>query len=1277
MAGHNKIPIAKIQINIVMKSPFRFNALLLLLIACAAILASSCSQQSNRNEVDSRDMVESRFHRLDTMLLSTPNTIEINQDSLTRIPVREKKIKAGEPGIIEYAGVQTIEADSLITIHLQHDPLQLTPGSDSLPVPETFRMWKTEENASQDNDSVRRIRTVTVSQPIQVRAEAPRFKDNARCDLRYMDKEHGMASSFIWSILEDRRGIIWMGTARGGLSRFDGSHFTSYTPVEGLNDDIVLSLTEDLKGNIWFGTYKGGIGKYNGKVFTFYGQWEGFSPNPVNGILADSKGNIWAGTWRDGVYMIDAGTSDDSPYETVTRLTTDNGLVSNFIISMMEDRKGNIWIGTRDGLCRYDGESFLHLTKKEGLSHNTVISMLEDRNGDIWIGTKEGLNILTVKAENGVEKLSLRQFSGKDLLSRNQIDIMLEDSKGNMWIGTFGGGVVAYDGEYLRIYDEKIGLSNNYVRDMMFDEHENLWIATSGGGVNKLNPNSFFHISDKEVHSTLEDSKGNIWLGTRHDGILKFDGKSFLKYSVEQGLSDERVYPIMEDREGNIWAGTFDEGVNIFDGQYIRQITEDEGLGDNFVLSLLEDKEGDILIGTNGGGISKYDGTYLTNITEKDGIYSNFDGTIIPEQSGNYWYCGHGIIWSDGRIIRRYTMLEKTVSLEIWSGMEDRNHNLWLSTMAEGVLVFSPNKNMNDGSGTFEFFNEEIGLLSNTVWSVAEDTRGNIWICTEVGLNILTAIPVNGNEARDGPGLLPQFKEYKVHSLLREDGLKGIGFWPNSCYLDGQNRMWLGGTKALSMIDLNSFQLPDRPPRLSLSSIEIDRQTIDYRKLQEPTAPDMEGLSRIQFTEVADFYNYPLDLELPFGMNHITFHFSAIDWAAPHKISYQYRLEGFDRKWSPITEENKAVYRKIAPGSYTFEVRAIGAADIWSETVKYSFVIHPPLYQTTFAYFNYGLLALVMIFGLIRWRTRRIMRERDELELLVRDRTKEIEQKKEEIEQQNDHILETNEELVVLNEAISSKNNEIIDSINYAQRIQAAMLPPETYINELLNENFILYKPRDIVSGDFYWIKQVNQYIVLVAADCTGHGVPGAFMSMLGMSYLNEIVQRREITQANHVLNELRKQIKNSLRQHGLRDESKDGIDMALCVMDLKGMKMQYAGANNPLYLFKDVNGTPELKEIKADRMPLGYYQGKDISFVNHDIQLDIGDSFYLFSDGYIDQKGGKDDKKFMSKNFKSLLLEIHDQTMPDQKEILDKTFTDWMGENAQMDDILVIGVRV
>jgi len=281
------------------------------------------------------------------------------------------------------------------------------------------------------------------------------------------------------------------------------------------------------------------------------------------------------------------------------------------------------------------------------------------------------------------------------------------------------------------------------------------------------------------------------------------------------------------------------------------------------------------------------------------------------------------------------------------------------------------------------------------------------------------------------------------------------------------------------------------------------------------------------------------------------------------------------------------------------------------------------------------------------------------------------------ITEQNAQILEANEELKVLNEAISLQNNEIVDSISYAQRIQSAMLPPESYLNELLEEVFILYKPRDIVSGDFYWIRQVGHYIVVAAADCTGHGVPGAFMSLLGISYLNEIVQRREITEANQVLNELRSQIKHSLRQHGQPDESKDGIDMALCVINKKDRTLQYAGAFNPLYLIREEQGEPELKEIKADRMPLGYYHGKDRPFTNHELKLEIGDTFYIFSDGYMDQKGGPDNKKFMSRRFKSLLLEIHEQPLFDQKSILEKRLAEWMGNQSQIDDILVVGVRV
>jgi serine phosphatase RsbU (regulator of sigma subunit) len=326
---------------------------------------------------------------------------------------------------------------------------------------------------------------------------------------------------------------------------------------------------------------------------------------------------------------------------------------------------------------------------------------------------------------------------------------------------------------------------------------------------------------------------------------------------------------------------------------------------------------------------------------------------------------------------------------------------------------------------------------------------------------------------------------------------------------------------------------------------------------------------------------------------------------------------------------------------------------------------------------NYGIISvgivLLIVASLLIQRFRYIKRTN----IKIRSQRDEIEARRDEIEAQRDEVEVQRDQLKEKSNLLATHRREILDSIAYAERIQSALMPPEQYFHEILNEVFILFKPRDLVSGDFYWTKQVNGFVILAAADCTGHGIPGAFMSMLGMSYLNEIVHKREITTANQILDELRKQIINSLRQYGRPDESRDGIDMALCVIDEKRRTLQYSGANIPLNLIRNINGTPELIEIKADRMPLGYNQGKHKTFTNNDIQLEFGDVFYLFSDGFVDQKGGGDNKKYLSKNFKNLLMEIHEEPMHDQRNILDKTITDWMGDNSQIDDILVVGVRV
>jgi len=256
---------------------------------------------------------------------------------------------------------------------------------------------------------------------------------------------------------------------------------------------------------------------------------------------------------------------------------------------------------------------------------------------------------------------------------------------------------------------------------------------------------------------------------------------------------------------------------------------------------------------------------------------------------------------------------------------------------------------------------------------------------------------------------------------------------------------------------------------------------------------------------------------------------------------------------------------------------------------------------------------------------------------------------------------------------IDEKNKDITASINYARRIQRAILPVPTEINGLEKNIFILYLPKDVISGDFYWFSEVKGKLIVTAADCTGHGVPGALMSMLGISFLEEIVNNREITESGKILNELRREVQRALRQKGDRDETKDGMDISLCVVDREKNMIQYSGANNSLYLIR----SGELIEFHADRMPIGIYDLVEKDFKNNDISIVPGDLLYMFSDGYVDQFGGPNHKKFKSTNLKTLLIEIHKLPLPEQKEILENQFNSWKENAEQIDDVLILGMKL
>lgn len=318
-----------------------------------------------------------------------------------------------------------------------------------------------------------------------------------------------------------------------------------------------------------------------------------------------------------------------------------------------------------------------------------------------------------------------------------------------------------------------------------------------------------------------------------------------------------------------------------------------------------------------------------------------------------------------------------------------------------------------------------------------------------------------------------------------------------------------------------------------------------------------------------------------------------------------------------------------------------------------------------------------------------------ELEGKVLKRTEEIARQKEEIKYQKEEIEVQLKKTIQQKETIEGQQSQILDSIHYARRIQNAILPPESGLANKLNDFFILYKPRDIVSGDFYWSVEKDNKMYIAVADCTGHGVPGAFLSILGISYLNEIINKSDVQSAGEILNRLRDAIIFSLHQKGSEGETQDGMEIALCIIEKDKKSLQFAGANRPLFLIRKMDDskpeTPPNKEkitvfkhgnyhllkYHPDTMPIGIYNVSNTPFTNVHVPLKADDSIYLFTDGYVDQFGGPKRKTFRVKYFRELLFQIQEKSLSEQKQILEQKINDWSSNVDQTDDVLVIGVRI
>ncbi|MDI1353652.1 MAG: two-component regulator propeller domain-containing protein [bacterium] len=1029
--------------------------------------------------------------------------------------------------------------------------------------------------------------------------------------------KEGLAQSNVTGVVQDDSGFYWIATA-GGVSRFDGKNFINYTTENGLADNNVSAIFKDSKGQLWFGHENGTVTKYDGKNFIKVGSTR-FLPKDkkIYGFYQDQSGSLWICTETAGVIRIVNPSGDKSSYQTHT-YSGSQGL-SQYVLSASEDREGNMWFLTDIGIKIYSKSTrTFDFFRPEGMTGGQVTSLARDHEENFLIGTYNGTILKYFPERKKFETI----ISGPEIQNVIQgtgpyiIYTMLEDRSGVIWASVLNYGV-------LRV-DKKRGKTT-------------LYNTGNGLAVNK-------------VRSIFEDREGNIIFGTSGEGIEVYSGERFLSYSKKNGLIDDQVWAVCKDSKDRMWFGT-NEGITIHDEKAPKEkayqnYTMAQGLPSNNVRAIVRDGNGNMWVAMWGGHVVKFDGksSRFVTIPALNDIVNMFAGCLLVDHKNVLWIgTNEGIVRYDLNTMKISTLrtIDGLSDNDISCIFEDSKGNIWIGTKQKGVTVYDGKK--------FTKYNRSNGLNYNSISSIAEDKKNQIWIGTEGG----GAFVFNGKS----------FLNYKVKDGLASDFITLIA-------ADKGSNIWLGTNKGL-----NKY-LPLGPAFLSykqrdgFTGVETKPRAVfcepngnmwfgtvngafKYNPKQDlPTT--VKPITKLLRFEV-NHEDYPIteDMELSYKENSLSFDFISISLSNPEGVKYQMKLEGFDENWKQLSEQTSEIYSNLPHGKYVFKLIGINSSGIQSEPVIMQITITPPYWKTWWFYLIVFSAIVSGLFTYIKVRERKLRQEKKILEDKVNERTAEV--------------VEKNKELDEINKDITA-------SIRYAKRIQDAILPPDDFVKKHLPNTFILFKPKDIVSGDFYWMEEQNEKVIFAAVDCTGHGVPGAFMSIVGHNLLDRVVSENKITQPAQILDELNRSISDTLRQTNLEDNTvKDGMDIAVCTFHRKTGLLEFAGAYNPLWIIRN----NDLIEIKANKFPIGNSRvGETNKFTNHEVTLQKGDCVYIFSDGYSDQFGGPAGKKFKASAFRQLLMSSQHLSMDEQCALLNKTIESWKGNHEQVDDILVIGSR-